>query len=213
MRCFCRPIPRSPYPESIVNNFSKYWRSGALNHDVVCEMKTYTRKASVTWVGTHQHGKGAITTPSAALSKSPYASGGITKRNGTNPPELIAAAHAGSFSISLANELGIAGFSPAKIDTTATVTMEAIAAGWRMTQIHLDVVASVPRVVQCDFVDAALRAKANCPVSQLVSANVSMCAKLSPGVAAARLLPHHESATVGTTMIRKTRSMRTKAKN
>jgi osmotically inducible protein OsmC len=108
-----------------------------------------------------------------------YAAGGGLKRQGTNPPELIAAAHAGSFALSLANELGEAGFSPRQIDTTATVMMEHIAAGWTLTQIHLDVVAAVPRAAECDFVDAALRAKANCPVSRALNANISMRAHLT----------------------------------
>ena len=143
-------------------------------------MKPYTRKASVLWVGTRQGGKGAINTPSAVLKKAPYASGSDNKRKSTNPPELIAAAHAGSFSMTLADELGEAGYSPRQIDTTATVTMENIAAGWTLTQIHLDVIATVPHVAQCDFIDAALRAKANCPVSRSLNANISMRAKLSP---------------------------------
>jgi len=69
-------------------------------------MKPYARKASVLWLGTRQRGKGALSTPSAALKMALYAAGGDSKRRGTNPPELIAAAHAGSFSLSLANELG-----------------------------------------------------------------------------------------------------------
>src|SRR6476646_10211852 len=143
-------------------------------------MKTCTRKASVLWLGTRERGKGAINTPSAVMKKTPYASGSDTRRRGTNPPELIAAAQAGSFSMTLAHELGEAGYRPRQIDTTVTVTMEDIAAGWTMTQIHLDVIAAVPRVAQCDFVDAALRAKANCPISRSLNANISMRAQLSP---------------------------------
>jgi lipoyl-dependent peroxiredoxin len=135
--------------------------------------------ASVLWQGTRLHGKGAVTTPSAALKNVPYASGSDLRRRGTSPPELIAAAHAGSFSMALAHELGEAGYRPRQIDTTATVMMEDIAAGWTMTQINLDVVATVPEVAQCDFVDAALRAKANCPVSRSLNANISMRATLS----------------------------------
>jgi lipoyl-dependent peroxiredoxin len=141
-------------------------------------MKPFTRKASVSWEGTHAHGRGAVTTTSAALRKVPYGLGRRLDGNGTNPPELIAAAHAGSFSIALANELGDAGYSPDQIDTTATVTMEDVAAGWTMTQIHLDVIAIVPRAAQCDFIDATLRAKASCPISRLLNANISMRAKL-----------------------------------
>ena len=149
-------------------------------------MKPYARKASVLWLGTRQRGKGAISTPSEALKLALYASGGDTRRRGTNPPELVAAAHAGSFSLTLANELGEAGYSPRQIDTTATVTMENRAAGWTMTQVHLDVTATVPRVAECDFVDATLRAKAKCPISRAMTAIISMRAKLS-----------HQAATVG----------------
>jgi osmotically inducible protein OsmC len=118
-----------------------------------------------------------------------YAAGGDIKRRGTNPPELIAAAHAGSFSLTLANELGEAGYNPRQIDTTATVTMENMATGWTMTQIHLDVIAAVPRVAECDFVDAALRAKANCPISRALNANISMRAKLNRREAPPRIKP------------------------
>jgi len=143
-------------------------------------MRPYTRKASALWLGTRQPGKGGISTPSAVLRKAPYASGQADKRRSTNPPELIAAAHASSFSITLADELAESGYHPRQIDTTATVTMEDIAAGWTMTQIHLDVIATVPKVAQCDFIDAALRAKASCPISRSLNANISMRAQLSP---------------------------------
>ena len=116
------------------------------------------------------------------LKQVPYASGSDLRHRGPSPPELLAAAHAGSFSMTLANELGEAGYRPRQIDTTATVTMENIAAGWTMTQILLDVVATVPNVAQCDFVDAALRAKANCPISRSLNANISMRAQLSQQV-------------------------------
>jgi osmotically inducible protein OsmC len=153
-------------------------------------MKPYARKASVCWLGTRQRGKGAISIPSSALKMALYAADGDIKRRGTNPPELVAAAHAGSFSLTLANELAEAGYSPHQIETTATVTMENIAAGWTMTQVHLDVIAAVPKVAQGDFVDAALRAKANCPISRALTANISMRAKLSPrGAVAPKRLP------------------------
>ena len=138
------------------------------------------------WLGSRRHGKGALSTPSAALKMPLCAAGRDIKRLGTNPPELIAAAHAGSFSLTLANQLGEAGYNPRQIDTTATVTMENMAAGWTMTQILLDVIAAVPRVAECDFVDAALRAKANCPISRALNANISMRATLNPRDAAAR---------------------------
>ena len=155
-------------------------------------MKAYTRNASASWLGTHLHGRGTITAPVTLLRKMPYSTGTAPKRGATSPPELIAAAHAGSFAMSLANELQIAGFSPKQIDTTAAVTVEPLPAGWRITQIHLDVVATVARVLQADFVGVALRAKANCPISQVVSANISMLARLDRR-GDARLLPHRES--------------------
>src|SRR5947207_4695213 len=176
-------------------------------------MKPYTRKASVLWLGTRQRGKGAVSTPSAVLKKAPYASGSDIKRRSTNPSELIAAAHAGSFSMTLANELGEAGYHPCQIDTTATVTMEKIAAVWTMTQIHLDVIATVPRVAQCDFVDAALRAKANCPISRSLNANISMSAKLSPRGAAERLLTQRNSVPSSLRRTRKNRIRRNGAEN
>jgi osmotically inducible protein OsmC len=153
-------------------------------------MKLFTRDASMSWLGTHQHGKGTITTQSDGLKKTPCVSGRHSgRRGGTNPPELIAAAHAGSFSMTLASELGKAGYSPDQIDTTATVTMEDLAAGWTVTQIHLDVTATVPDAAQCDFIDAALRAKTNCPISRLLGANISMAAKLKRRAAALRISP------------------------
>src|ERR1035438_4413618 len=143
-------------------------------------MKPYTRKASVLWMGTRQRGKGAISTPSAVMTKAPYASGSDLRRRGTSPPEL-----------------GEAGYRPRQIDTTATVTMEDNAAGWTMTQIHLDVVATVPKVAQCDFVDAALRAKANCPISRSLNANISMRAQLSQRAVLVRLLPKRNRPKAG----------------
>ena len=101
------------------------------------------------------------------------------KRRGVNPPELIAAAHAGSFSLTLANELEEAGYHAKQIDTTATVQMEYISQEWTLTQIDLDVTARVPKAAECDFVDAALQAKANCPISRALNTNISMRAKLT----------------------------------
>jgi len=153
-------------------------------------MKPFTRKASVLWLGSGERGKGSVSTPSAVLKQAPYRSGNHQKQGGTNPPELIAAAQASSFSLTLATELGAAGYPPRQIDTTAMVTMESIAAEWTMTQIHLEVIATVPKVTQYDFIDAALRAKANCPVARSLKANISMRAHLKDGArpkASARL--------------------------
>jgi lipoyl-dependent peroxiredoxin len=176
-------------------------------------MRPYTRKASVLWLGTRQRGKGAISTPSAALKQAPYGSGTGPGLRGTSPPELIAAAHAGSFSLTLANELDQAGYRPLQIDTTATVTMEDIATRWTMTQIHLDVVATVPKAAQCDFVDAALRAKANCPISRSLNANISMRAHLTQRGATAGSVSQRNLSPAGVGTIRKNGPRRNSARN
>ena len=142
-------------------------------------MKTYSRHASARWLGTRQHGKGAINASSAALKTALHAGEGDAKGGGTNPAELIAAAIAGSFSLTLADELGQAGYKPRAIDTMATVTLERLATGWTLTQILLAVTATVPRAAECDFVDATLRAKANCPISRALTANTLMTARLT----------------------------------
>ena len=142
-------------------------------------MKTYARHASAQWLGTRQRGKGAINTPSAALKMALHATSGDGKGGGTNPAELIAAAIAGSFSLTLAHELGEAGYKPREIDTLVTVMLEHLAAGWTLTQILLAVTATVPRAAECDFVDATLRAKANCPISRALNASTLMTAKLT----------------------------------
>jgi len=164
-------------------------------------------------LGTRQRGTGAISTPSAGLKMALHDSAGDGKRRGTSPSELIAAAHAGSFSLTLANELGAAGYSPRRIDTTATVTMEHIASGWTMTQIELNVIATVPTVAQCDFVDAALRAKANCPVSRSLNANISMRAQLSPRAATPRPVPGARSNGRGPGLPRKRKAARRSTRN
>lgn len=169
------------------------------------------RQASVVWWGTPHRGRGVITTPSVVFKRASYAFGSNSERRGTNPPELIAAAHAGSFSMTLANELGEAGHRPKQVQTTATVTMEKMATGWTLTQIHLDVVAAVSKVAQCDFVDAALRAKANCPISRALNANISMRAKLSCREAPPRIKPRRNSRTSGPGKVRKNRAGQTGA--
>src|SRR5438093_934264 len=114
-------------------------------------MKTSTKTASVSWLGGQRQGKGAITTPKALLSQIPFNPGRDGNHKATSPAELVAAAHAGSYSMSLAHELSQAGFHPERIETTVTVTMEPIAVGGRITQIHLDILATVARMVEGDF--------------------------------------------------------------
>jgi lipoyl-dependent peroxiredoxin len=142
-------------------------------------MKLILRKASVQWAG-GSHGRiRAITTESGVLKQAHYSSGMPFRGNsGTNPAELIAAAHAASFSLALSDELGLRNSAAGEIVTTATVTLEQVAAGWTITNIHLNVLARLPRLTQGEFIDATLRAKTNCQVSRLLRVNISMNARL-----------------------------------
>lgn len=135
------------------------------------------RSASAAWIGDLKHGKGVVTTESATLLRRQYFADGNADGKGTNPYELIAAAHAACFSMTLANELSGAG-STARIDTTATITMEQLGAGWTITGVQLDVLAQAPRARQSDFIKAAVSAKTNCTISWLLKTNISMSAKL-----------------------------------
>ena len=142
-------------------------------------MKLIMRKASVQWKGGSNGGTRAITTESGALKQAGYSLGIPFRANsGTNPAELIAAAQAASFSLALSNELGLAASSSGNIVTTATVTLEHLAAGWTVINIHLDVRAGLPKLTQGEFIDATVRAKTSCLVSRLLRANISMNAKL-----------------------------------
>jgi osmotically inducible protein OsmC len=134
--------------------------------------------ASATWVGGLRRGKGVVTTGSGTLSQSQYLGTDDREGKGTNPYELIAAAHAACFSMTLAKELASAGFTPDRIETTVTVIMEPLSVGWTVTGIQLDVLAKAPRLKQNDFIGAAVRAKVRCTISRLLKANLSMSAKL-----------------------------------
>ncbi|HXT02152.1 MAG TPA: OsmC family protein [Elusimicrobiota bacterium] len=138
------------------------------------------RKASAVWNGGLKDGKGTVSTESGALDKKQY---GFTSRfesgSGTNPEELIAAAHAGCFSMALSGQLGGAGMTAESISTTASLTLEKLEKGWTVTKIHLDVVAKIPGGDKAKFDAAAANAKAGCPISRLLNAEITMDAKLS----------------------------------
>jgi lipoyl-dependent peroxiredoxin len=142
-------------------------------------MKLMIQKASVRWQGGSNGGTRAMSTESGALKKTIFSQGiPFTKNSGTNPAELIAAAHAGSFSLALSNELGLTGSASGDIVVTATVSLEHLAAGWTIMNIHLNVIARLPKITQNRFIDATVRAKTRCLVSRLLRANISMNAKL-----------------------------------
>ena len=137
------------------------------------------RKASAEWSGSLKDGKGVISTESGLLNNAQYSfSTRFENGVGTNPEELIAAAHAGCFSMALSGQLTNAGTPPARVATSATVTMEKKEAGFTVTNVHLDVVASVPGATEAGFTEAANNAKAGCPISRLLNAEITMTARL-----------------------------------
>lgn len=137
------------------------------------------RQATAEWRGDLKTGKGSLTTDSGALSKTSYS---FTTRfegeKGTNPEELIAAAHAGCFTMALSAELGKAGLTPESLRTTATVSLEKQAAGWEVGESHLELVAKVPGASEEAFRQAAETAEKNCPISKLLKAKITLDAKL-----------------------------------
>ena len=137
------------------------------------------RNASAEWRGGLKDGKGTISTDSGVLANTQYSfSTRFEVGKGTNPEELIAAAHAGCFSMALSGQLGQAGLTADSINTTASVTLEKTDAGFAITSVHLEVKAKVPGADQQAFATAANNAKAGCPVSKLLKAEITMNASL-----------------------------------
>ena len=137
------------------------------------------KKASAIWRGSLKEGTGTISTETGALKDAPY---GFKARfeggKGTNPEELVGAAHAGCFSMALSMMLGEAGFTANRIETTAEVSLEKDDAGYNITRSHLTVVADVPKIDANAFRDISEKAKSGCPVSKLLSATITMDARL-----------------------------------
>ena len=132
-------------------------------------------KASAVWNGSLKDGSGQISSESGVLSSAAYTFATRFEGSaGTNPEELIAAAHAGCFSMALSAQLGGAGLTPDHVSTTATVTLEQTDGGFAVTKVHLDVSARVPGADQAAFDTAAGNAKAGCPISKLLNAEISM---------------------------------------
>jgi osmotically inducible protein OsmC len=138
------------------------------------------RKASAVWQGGLKDGKGTVTTASKVLSETPYSFGtrfeGVP---GTNPEELLAAAHAGCFSMALSMILGEIGIVPARIDTAATVTFEKLDTGFTITKVHLDVSVRAPGADRAKVLEAAAKAKTGCPVTKVKKAEITMDADLA----------------------------------
>jgi osmotically inducible protein OsmC len=138
------------------------------------------RTASAVWQGDLKQGKGSISLQSGVLQDTPYS---FTTRfestPGTNPEELIAAAHAGCFAMATSAFLGKAGFAPERLATTADLTLEQVEGNWTITKIHLDLSAKVPGISREQFEKIAAEAKANCPVSRVLRAEITLAAKLA----------------------------------
>jgi len=138
-----------------------------------------TKTASARWQGGLKDGKGAISTESGALSDHPY---GFNTRfegvKGTNPEELIGAAHAGCFTMALSLVLGEAGLTAERMDTTARVTLEKQEQGFAITAVHLTLEAKVPGADAARFAELADKAKSGCPVSKVLNAAITLDARL-----------------------------------
>lgn len=139
-----------------------------------------TRKANAVWEGSLQEGKGQMKLGSGAFEGAYSFQSRFESGSGTNPEELIGAAHAGCFSMALSAGLGKAGYEPKRISTEATVELEKVGEGFQITKIHLDTEAEVPNIEPKAFEEQAQGAKANCPVSKaLAGAEITLSAKLS----------------------------------
>ena len=137
------------------------------------------RNASAVWKGGLKDGKGEFSAPRGVFSHVPYSfRTRFEDAPGTNPEELIAAAHAACFSMALSAQLGAANLTPESINTTANLKMEKLDAGWAITAIHLDVTAKIPNAEDAGFQTAAENAKAGCPVSKVLNAKITMSARL-----------------------------------
>jgi len=137
------------------------------------------RTASAVWEGNLKEGRGHISSQSTVLSDTPY---GFNTRfeeaPGTNPEELIAAAHAGCFTMAVSAQLGEVGLTAQSLKTSAAVTLEKLDGGFTITAVHLDLVAKIPGADQAKFDTAVNNAKTGCPVSKVLNAKITLSAKL-----------------------------------
>lgn len=137
------------------------------------------RTASAAWSGDLKTGKGTVSSQSGVLNKTQYSFGTRFENGaGTNPEELVAAAHAGCFTMALSAQLGTANLVPTQLDTNATLTFEKTEPGWTVTAIHLSVVGTVPGADDATFQRLAAAAKKDCPISRLLNTTITMEAKL-----------------------------------
>jgi lipoyl-dependent peroxiredoxin len=137
------------------------------------------RKASAVWQGGLKDGKGTLSADSGVLKQTPYSfAQRFESAPGTNPEELLAAAHAGCFTMALSAQLGAAGMTAERLETTATVTLEKVGDGFSITKSHLDLVAKIPGADKAKFDTAVKAAETGCPVSKLFKAEISVNSRL-----------------------------------
>jgi osmotically inducible protein OsmC len=137
------------------------------------------RQATAHWEGGIRDGKGTLSTPSGALSTTPYSfTDRFEEGPDTNPEELLGAAHAGCFAMALSGQLGKAGMTAESLDVTANVSLEKQGEGFAITAVHLDLTARIPGADREAFMQAADDAKNGCPVSKLLNADITLDAKL-----------------------------------
>lgn len=138
------------------------------------------RSASAVWQGSLKEGKGTLTAPGGALKDTEYSFGSrFASGAGTNPEELIAAAHAGCFAMALSAALGEAGFTPTRLESSAELKFDNVPPkGWTIAASHLTLKAQVPDITPEKFQEVAAKAKANCPVSRVLNAEISLHATL-----------------------------------
>ena len=137
------------------------------------------KTASAHWAGNLKQGKGTISTESGALKDNPYGfNTRFENQPGTNPEELIGAAHAGCFSMAFAMLLGEENFTPDSIETQATVTLEKQSDGFAVTAVHLEMQSRIPAIEQSKFAEIADKAKSGCPISKLLNAKITLDATL-----------------------------------
>ena len=137
-------------------------------------------KAAAVWQGGLKDGKGMLSSESGILSQTPYSfKTRFENEKGTNPEELIAAAHSGCFAMALSAELGKAGMVPTKLEATATISLEQQGGGFSITKSHIDLIATIPGADQEKFQTAVKAAETGCPVSKLLKAEITVSAKLN----------------------------------
>jgi osmotically inducible protein OsmC len=172
-------FPRIP----VLHPKEGYWAAGRSSQsntrNPMSEANVMKRIANAQWSGDLKAGKGKISTASGVLSSTPYSFGTrFEEGKGTNPEELLAAAHAGCFTMALSAQLGLAGLTAESLETACTITFEKLPDGFEITESHLELTAKVPGASEEAFEKAVHNAKTGCPVSKLYKTNITLSFKL-----------------------------------